>query len=182
MTLDAGRFRRALGCFATGVAVITAEFDGAAHAMTANAISSLSLDPPLILFCPSKKARLSAGLNLIKEFSVNFLRNEQEALANYFAGAWRKPIAPTFRFVPGHCGPRLEGSLVTLECAMHEVIEGGDHWIVIGRVVHLHDGVEPHYPLVFFKGQYRDIDMRQGAPAPDLAAVEDEPPHIFYHN
>jgi flavin reductase (DIM6/NTAB) family NADH-FMN oxidoreductase RutF len=178
--LDPREFRRTIGSFASGVAVIATSFDGTAHAMTANAVSSLSLDPPLVLFCPAKRSRFAAGLERLRGFTINFLRVDQEALATYFAGAWREPTPPPFRFVPARCAPRLEGALATLDCEVHQIIEGGDHWIVIGRVAALHRGVEPHRPLLFFKGQFRSVDESPGAPAPDLTAVHDEPAHIFY--
>ena len=178
--LDVRELRRTLGFFASGVAVIAADCDGAVHAMTGNAVSSLSLEPPLVLFCPAKRSKLAASLGGAGGFTINVLRADQEALATYFAGAWGETAPPAFRFVPSRCAPRLEGALATLDCGMHQVIEGGDHWIVIGRVVGIYRGIEPHGPLLFFKGQYRNVDESAGTPAPDLIAVRDEPAHIYY--
>jgi len=178
--IDAGEFRRTLGLFASGVTVIAADFAGLLHAMTANAVSSVSLEPPLVLFCPAKRSNFGAGLDRMRGFTINFLRADQEALATYFAGAWRDRAPPPFRFVPAQCAPRLEGALAAVGCEIHEIIEGGDHWIVIGRVVGLHRGIEPHRPLLHFKGRYREVDESSGITAPDLTAVEAEPAHIFY--
>jgi flavin reductase (DIM6/NTAB) family NADH-FMN oxidoreductase RutF len=178
--IDQLEYRRTLGLLASGVAVIATEVDGAAHAMTANAVSALSLEPPLVLFCPGKKSKLAEGLDRMQGFTINFLRADQEALATYFAGAWREATPPAFRLVPAHCAPCLEGSLASLDCRMQGVMDGGDHWIVIGRVMRLHRGIEPHRPLLFFKGQYRKVDESSGIPAPDLASVRDEPAHIYY--
>ncbi|MGH8261535.1 MAG: flavin reductase family protein [Steroidobacteraceae bacterium] len=178
--VDLREYRRALGLFASGVAVIATEFGGTVHAMTASAVSALSLEPALVLFCPGKKSKLAEGLSGMQGFTINFLRADQEALATYFAGAWREASPPPFRLVPARCGPRLEGSLASLDCRMHAVMEGGDHWIVAGRVIRLHRGIEPHRPLLFFKGQYREVDESAGIPAPDLASVHDEPAHIYY--
>lgn len=192
MALDPRAFRNTLGLFATGVTVIVARAGDEVHAMTANAVSSLSLDPMLVLFCPSKKARLAQLLDKITGFTVNILREDQEALSTYFAGGWKQPAPPPFRLVPWESAPqneaqtdaagapRLEGCLASLRCDLHQVVEGGDHWIVIGRVVALHQGIEPRRPLLFYGGQYRSVDFSASVPAPDLANVTDEPAHIFY--
>jgi flavin reductase (DIM6/NTAB) family NADH-FMN oxidoreductase RutF len=176
------RFRETVGLFTTGVAIAVAEVDGHIHAMTANAVTSLSLEPLLMLFCPGKKARLVQHPPGLKHFTLNFLREDQQALSSYFAGGWKESAPPPFRFVPSAAGPRLEGSLASVGCETEHIAEGGDHWLVIGRVIELHRGIGPHRPLVFFDGKYRAVDFAAGVPAPDLTQVEDEPPHIFYHH
>jgi flavin reductase (DIM6/NTAB) family NADH-FMN oxidoreductase RutF len=173
-------FRDIVGLFATGVAIVTAEAQGEVHGMTVNAVASLSLDPLMMLFCPAKRARLAQLLEHVGQFTLNFLREDQQALSSYFAGGWKAAAAPPFRFVPSQAGPRLEGSLASVGCQLDRVADGGDHWIVTGRVISMHRGVEPHRPLVFFGGKYRAVDFSAGTPAPDLARVVDEPPHIFY--
>ena len=174
-------FRDAMGLFATGVAVIATEAGGRVHAMTANAVSSLSLDPMLVLFCPAKKARFSALLPAASLYSINFLRDDQSALSTYFAGGWKDPSPPPFRFVVSAPFHRLEGALSALLCTKHQVLDGGDHWLVTAQVNKVHRGVEPYRPLVFFRGRYRDIDLNQGMPAPDLVAAADEPAQPYYH-
>ncbi len=173
-------FRRTIGLFASGVAVIATDFGDSVHAMTANAVSSLSLSPALLIFCPAKKSKFASTLRQGRTFTVNFLRADQEALATHFAGAWREARPPPFRFVPGAIAPRLEGCLGALECNTREIIDGGDHWMVVGEVQALFQGIEPHRPLLFFKGQFRALDPERGRPAPDLIAVEDEPAHVYY--
>lgn len=180
MTVDSRSFRNTIGLFATGISVVASEIDGQIHAMTANAVSSLSLNPTLMLFCPSKKASLSRFVNDMPGFSVNFLREDQQALSSYFAGVWQEALPPPFRFVPAQCAPRLEGALASVNCTMHQVVDGGDHWLVIGQVMDLHQGIEPHRPLLFFKGTYRAVDFSISTPAPDLAEVTHEPAHVFY--
>jgi flavin reductase (DIM6/NTAB) family NADH-FMN oxidoreductase RutF len=182
---DARRFRDTLGLFATGVAVIVAHAGDEVLAMTANAVSSLSLDPMLVMFCPGKKSKLaqhvaSPGWASLSGFSINILRQEQEALSTYFAGGWKEATPPPFRLVQSRRAPRLEGSLASIECEPWQVIEVGDHWMVIGHVVDLHTGIPPHHPLLFHSGRYRHIDFAQGAPAPDLTNIHDEPAHIYY--
>ncbi len=176
--LDPRVFRDTLGLFATGVAVIVTEHCGEMHAMTANAVSSVSLDPMLLLFCPGKRSQMSAYLEKIETFSINFLRSEQQALSTYFAGGWKEPSPPPFRFVSTQGTPRLEGSLAALICEKHRLIDAGDHWIVIGRVTALHRGIDPYHPLLFFQGRYQELGKSVG-PAPDLNSAQ-EPPHIYY--
>ena len=187
---EARAFRDTMGLFATGVAVIALQTEGEVHAMTANAVSSLSLDPMLLLFCPAKKSRLAQLLAPGVAFSVNLLRAEQQAISTFFAGGQRStaqadakavaPAPPPFRFVPLGAAPRLEGSLATLGCTVRNLIDGGDHWIVIGSVQNLKTGVAPHEPLLFYRGKYGQFGAGLGVPAPDLGDVTDEPAHIFY--
>jgi len=81
---------------------------------------------------------------------------------------------PSFRFVASGQFRRLEGALSSLLCLKHQVLDGGDHWLVTARVEAAHRGIKPYRPLVFFQGQYRAIDKSAGAPAPDLVATSDE--------
>ena len=176
---DPRRFRDTMGLLATGVAVIVGRTGEEVLAMTVNAVSSLSLDPMLALFCPGKRTRLAQRLDVMTDFTINFLRHDQQALSTYFAGGWRAPAAPPFRLVPWRAAPRLEGSLASLDCERERVVEAGDHWLVIGRVRDLHSGVPPHRPLLFFQGRYHEVDFAPGDPAPDLTA-QDEPAQVFY--
>ena len=176
--LDPGNFRRVMGLFATGVTVVANQTGQEIHAMTANAVTSLSLDPLLVLVCIAKRAHMAELLVEGVGFSINILRGEQQALSNYFSGRWdRKP--PPFRFVPWQGRPRLEGCLASLGCTCYQTVDGGDHWIVIGRVVALHQGIEPFQPLLFFKGQYSQLTLSEGEPAPDLGWVE-TPVLVYY--
>ena len=176
-TLEPRTFRDTLGLFATGVAVIVTERDGEMLAMTANAVTSVSLDPMLVMFCPGKTSKLAQSIDDILQHQ--FSAHDQHALSTYFAGGWKEPEPPPFRFVPYTQGaPRLEGSLAALSCEKHQLIEAGDHWVVIGRVVALHKGIEPCCPLLFFRGRYQQLGESAG-PAPDLTEA-DEPPHIYY--
>ena len=179
-TADARRFRDIIGLFATGVAVIVARAGDEVHAITVNAVSSLSLDPLLVMFCPGKKSNMARHIANLSGFTINILRHEQQALSTYFAGGWLEATPPPFRLMPSLCAPRLEGSMAYIECELHEVIEVGDHWMVIGRVVEVSGGVQPHRPLLFLSGRYRGIDFAESKPAPDLANVHHEPAHIYY--
>jgi flavin reductase (DIM6/NTAB) family NADH-FMN oxidoreductase RutF len=177
---DSRRFRDAIGLFATGVAIVVAPAGDEVLAMTVNAVSSVSLDPMLVMFCPGKKTRFAQHLGSLAAFSINILRHEQQALSTYFAGGWKGETPPPFRFVPSRTGLRLEGSLAAIDCTLERSVDAGDHWLVLGRVVDLHSGIGPHRPLLFYRGRYHDVDFSQGIPAPDLAGPHDEPPHVFY--
>lgn len=176
----ARQFRDTMGLFATGVAVVITGGAEEPIAMTVNAVSSVSLDPMLVLFCPGKQTRLAQHIEQLEGFTINILRHDQRALSTYFAGGWREPTPPPFRLVPSRSALRLEGCLACLDCEKHQIIEAGDHWLVLGRVVGLHTGIEPHRPLLFYGGRYRNVDFSAGTPAPDLTNVHDEPAHIYY--
>src|SRR5437868_4002113 len=132
MEIDPREFRRTVGQFVTGVTVIAAEIDGVTRGMTANAFTSLSLDPPLVLFCVGKTAHLGQMIHRATGFSVNMLTQEQQALSQYFAGQWKESSPPPFAFESWQGGPKLAGVSAALGCAVETIHEGGDHFIVIG--------------------------------------------------
>ncbi len=153
--VDPRVLRQTLGQFATGVTVIATEAEGRVHAMTANSFTSLSLSPPLVLFCASKDSKIGQLMRVGLSFSVNILRQEQRDLSTYFAGAWREGTPPPFAFgsLGPHTAPRLEGNAAALACQVTAVHEGGDHWIVVGEVVAV-DRSADAVPLVFHAGRY----------------------------
>ena len=173
--VGATELRTAMSHFATGVAVLTAvDAQGAPFGTTANAVSSVSLDPPLVLACLREESETLAALLDHGGLCVNVLREDQREVAERFAG----PAAPetwtgvAHRRSPTVGVPVLDGSLATLECVLHEVADGGDHRIVIGRVIAVDHSVEPGAPLVFFQGSFGMPSVEQALPAP---AVEEEP-------
>jgi flavin reductase (DIM6/NTAB) family NADH-FMN oxidoreductase RutF len=180
MTVETAAFRGTVGLFTTGVTVISTAVDETVHAMTANAFTSLSLTPPLVLCCVAKRARMAEILSspAAERFAINVLRADQAALSSFFAGAWREAAPPPFRFVPWDAAPRLEGSVAAINCVKHELYEGGDHWIVVGRVVAVHQGVPPLDPLVFFAREYHAL-RREGTQAPDLPVAAGSA-QVFY--
>ena len=92
--IDPKLLRQTVGRFLTGVTVIVCAVEGELLGMTANSFTSLSLDPPLILFCPGKHTRTGQNVASIETFSVNVLREDQQPLSNYFAGGWKQPEPP----------------------------------------------------------------------------------------
>jgi len=183
MPFDSKTYRQTVGRFLTGVTVVACEVEGGVKAMTANSFTSLSLDPPLLLFCPAKTTKTGQLIHRASSFSVNILREEQQALSTFFAGGWKEASQPPYRFVPLEGVPRLEGSLASLACAIHQIHEGGDHWIVVGRVTSIHQGIEPLRPLAFHLGRYTSLQSLATSPAPDLyESFEPVPVHYHYQS
>ncbi len=152
------RYRTTMGLFATGVTIVLAERDGDVHGMTANAVTSLSMDPTLLIVCPAKGTKMADHLALGSHFTVNILSDRQEALSRHFAGPPAAGSGPDVEFIPWHeagRAPRLGGCLGSVGCRVHAIHEGGDHWIVVGEVVALHVEDGATGPLVFFGGRYR---------------------------
>jgi flavin reductase (DIM6/NTAB) family NADH-FMN oxidoreductase RutF len=156
--MDSRVFRQTVGQFVTGVTVIATENGGAVHAMTANSFTSLSLDPPLVLFCAGKRTKMGGLVRDAARFSVNILARTQQDVSSYFAGAWKQPEPPPFAFDSWEGVPRLGGCAATLACEVHAIQEGGDHWIVIGRVIGVARSDPALVPLVFVGGRYVGLD------------------------
>ena len=154
--IDSRLFRQAVGQFATGVTVITTKIDGTIRAMTVNSFTALSLDPPLVLFCVDKKTKTGQTIHAAGGFAVNILRQEQQDLSTYFAGGWIHARPPSFAFLEWEGGPRLEGCAAAIGCSTDTIHEGGDHWIVVGKVLALHRLAQAS-PLIFHGGRYANI-------------------------
>ena len=157
--VPATEFRDAIGHFATGVTVVTSiGADGAPVGTTANAVTSLSLDPPLILVCFDLGSLTLRAIRGHGAFVVNVLAAGQEHLSAGFA---RRGLAAAWdgvRHWHGPTGsPRLDGVLAVLECTVEHRMPGGDHEIVIGRVRHAETSATPAAPLVFFRGGYASL-------------------------
>jgi 3-hydroxy-9,10-secoandrosta-1,3,5(10)-triene-9,17-dione monooxygenase reductase component len=155
--LDARTLRQTLGRFVTGVTVIALESDGEVRAMTANSFTSLSLDPPLVLFCLGKDTKAGRHIHSVSGFAVSILGHHQQDLSSYFAGSWKDEEAPPFTFTMWEGGPRLDGCIAALGCRVHAIHEGGDHWIVVGQVIATYRGDGSGLPLVFFGGKYTSL-------------------------
>ena len=178
--LDTKQYLDTIGSLASGVTVITTEANGHPHGMTATAVTSLSLSPMLIAVSVSKKAKLAEFLKPGVPFSVNILREEQANISNHFAGAIKThERAAEIRFVAWDGGSRLDDCLAALGCEVAEIHEGGDHWMVIGRVLHLYQGHEPRQPLLYFRGRYGRLEAG-GALAPERGDFDQGTPQIFY--
>src|SRR5579884_3794226 len=131
-------FRRALGAFATGVTVITVDQDGEVHGMTANAFTSVSLEPLLVLVCVDHRARTHAHLHAKKRFGINVLGEDHRAISEYYARSTEthqhaEEVGAHFERT-AHGTPVLQGALAYLECRLHSAQPAGDHTIFIGEV------------------------------------------------
>jgi flavin reductase (DIM6/NTAB) family NADH-FMN oxidoreductase RutF len=150
-------YRNNIGMFATGVTVVLAGNGDDVRGMTANAVTSVSLDPTLLLFCPQKSARISELCTKDGRFTVNILAADQEATSNHFAGADMAPSHGLVDWQEGEGVPRIDGAMASMACRVHDVLEGGDHWIVLGEVTAMHRGDNNDDPLLFFCGAYRNL-------------------------
>jgi len=153
---DVRAFRDALGRFATGVAFVTAAPDGEPAGLIVNSLTSVSLEPPLVSFCPSHRSLTWARMRRARRFGVNvlghgherFVRRASPAGADRFAGLDWAP--------GGHGVPLLLDALATLECEIVAEHPAGDHWIVVGRVDTAR--IAPAGPpLVFFAGEFGTV-------------------------
>jgi flavin reductase (DIM6/NTAB) family NADH-FMN oxidoreductase RutF len=153
MTIDARDLRNVMGHFATGVTVITTKDPaGKPFGLTANALSSLSLDPPLVLICVDKKVDCYACFEDSKVFVVNFLSEGQEELSRRFATKGIEKFEGVAYHLGAHGVPLLDGALGHVECTLINGYDGGDHTIYVGEVQNASTAEER--PLLFFKGQY----------------------------
>ena len=141
----------------TAVTIVTASFDGAPAGATANAVTSLSLDPPLMLACLDRGSRTLDAVRSQRSFGVNVLSAQQEPLARAFAS--KAPHTEKFREVSWSERdgvPILDGAIAWVACSLRDLHPGGDHEIAVGDVVAV--GGEGGDPLVFFGGAYRPLD------------------------
>lgn len=161
---DSRAFRRALGQFATGVAVITAKAaDGSVIGLTMSSFNSVSVDPPLVLFSIDRKAFSLKAMSEAKGYAVNILGNGQEHLSNKFAKALGDKWA-SVEHTLGHCAaPLLAGALAHFECEPYAQYDGGDHLIFVGRVVRFKVD-QVNEPLIFFRGSYRGLAKQESSP------------------
>jgi len=149
---DGRAFRRCLGQFATGVTVMTAQHGEVRAGMAVNSFAALSLEPPLVLWSIRCASGSLPVFTQADHFAVNVLAGDQVELANRFAASGIDKFGTT-PWTPGATGsPVLGGTVATLECAREQVLEGGDHLIIVGRVLHFTRSAGE--PLLFAQGRY----------------------------
>lgn len=151
--IDPFQFRHLLGHFATGVTVLTTlGGDGHPVGMTASSLASVSLNPPLLSVCVDRSAEMHAAIVTADRFVVNILAAHQEAVSRRFAD-WPEDRFDGVGYTPSEHGiPLIDGALAHIECERHALLDGGDHTIVLGRVV----GGAAHSgrPLLYYRGGY----------------------------
>lgn len=162
---QAREFRDVLGLFATGVTVVTSMTGNRPVGMTCQSFSSVSLDPPLVMFCPAKTSRAWPLMRSAGFFCVNLLAADQQHLSDGMATKGEEKYAGVSWHASAATGaPVLDGVLGHIDCTVEKVHEAGDHYIVVGRVQQLSVGdalgevptesAEPLKPLLFYRGGY----------------------------
>ena len=154
---DSGEFRRVLGHFPTGVTVVTGAEDGSPVGLAIGSFGSVSLDPPLVMFCPGKSSNSWPVIEASGSFCVNVLADDQAAVSSLFAGRDPDKFAGVAWSTRVTGSPVLEDCLAWIDCTIETVHEGGDHWIVVGRVLDLGVDRPEVGPLIFFKGGYGSV-------------------------
>jgi 3-hydroxy-9,10-secoandrosta-1,3,5(10)-triene-9,17-dione monooxygenase reductase component len=150
---QAQQFRDVLGRFATGVTVVTSLADGEPVGMTCQSFTSVSLSPPMVLFCPARTSRAWPLIRRAGFFCVNLLPSGHEGLADRMASKGSDKFAGV-PWSPSKTGaPLLDGVLGYVDCTVHAVHDAGDHHVVIGRVEDLGPG-DGDLPLLYYRGRY----------------------------
>lgn len=153
---DGAAFRACFGCFATGVAVASCLPEGeGGTAITINSLTSVSLDPPLALFCLEESSSTVASFLRAGHFALNILAEGQQDISNRYARD-HNPVEGDFD-APWRSGaPILRGALAVADCVLHDIHGGGDHRILVGRVVEA-GWREGGAPLLYYRGAYGDL-------------------------
>ncbi|PQP18185.1 3-hydroxy-9,10-secoandrosta-1,3,5(10)-triene-9,17-dione monooxygenase reductase subunit [Rhodococcus opacus] len=163
--IDPRRFRTVLGQFCTGVTIITTIDDGVPVGFACQSFAALSLEPPLVLFCPTKTSRSWAAIERSGIFCVNVLAEEQQSTCARFGSRDPDKFAGIDWAVSPLGSPILTGSLAHIDCSLESVHDGGDHWVAFGRVSSLSE-IREERPLLFYRGQYTGIEPDKTVPAP----------------
>ena len=155
MAVSPEEFRDALKRFATGVTVVTVATGDRAHGMTASSFASVSLEPPLVLVCLDKSSTTRSLILEHGTFAVNVLAGDQEHISRWFSKLGTKPFEDLAHRSGVNGDPLLDGAIAWIECEVHQIVEAGDHDIVIGRVIACEANVGT--PLVYFDQEYRSL-------------------------
>ena len=167
MQIEGEAFRDVMGRFATGVSIVTTlDENGGPAGITVSAMSSVSLDPPLVMVALARNRFITPIVAANRRYAVNVLRADQQALSDCFAHAPVRPGREDFCGAAWHRGPTglplLDGTLGAIECSVVETYPVGDHELFIARVDSLQ--VDEGDPLLYFRRQYLRVD--HGTPSP----------------
>ncbi len=152
-------FRKLFGHFPTGITVIGMNNDGQLSGITANSVTSVSLDPMLLLVCIAKKAASHNKLKSAGHFSINFLSNKQQDVSQFFASSSNEenPMGD-FKYRLGkNESPIINNVIAWVECSITDWFPGGDHSIVLGEVTDMKIENSTHQPLIYYNGQYGEL-------------------------
>ena len=155
-TIEQQHFRRVCSKYATGITILTVlDRSGAPHGMTVNSFTSVSLSPPLILVCIDRQTSILSHFMLGTRFGVNMLHEDQKDLSTWFARSGHDRFSG-IGWTMGETGaPVLPGMLATMECEVTQMVEAGDHVVVIGAA--LHATWREGQPLVYFNSSYQGL-------------------------
>ena len=160
VAMELQQLRRVMGHFATGVTVITTiDKDSTPFGLTANAFTSLSLNPPLVLICIDKGVQCYSCFEESGVFAVNVLSEDQEELSRRFATKGIEKFAGIKWHKGQHGVALLDGAIGHIECKVVHSYDGGDHTIYIGEIMHA--AASGDRPLLFFKGQYHHLPRKE---------------------
>lgn len=163
-TIDADQFRKALGRFCTGVTVIAAMGEDGPVGFACQSFAALSLDPPLVLFCPGKSSKTWPLIEATGQFTVNVLAHSQSDVSAVFGRSGTDKFSATGWTAAPSGAPVLDGVVTWIDCAIENVLDGGDHWIVVGRVGALSGGDDAQRPLLFYRGAYTSTEPPEPTP------------------
>lgn len=153
---DSAALRQTLGRFATGITIVTTrDAAGEPQGITVNSFTSVSLTPPLVLFCIGKSSQSLEAFLACKTFNINVLAADQEALSSRFASKMENRFDGTGWREGANGAPLLPGALAALECTKHQTVEAGDHYILLGEVTA--SGHGEGEPLLYFASKYRHL-------------------------
>jgi flavin reductase (DIM6/NTAB) family NADH-FMN oxidoreductase RutF len=153
-SIDSALFRQVLGSYPTGVSVVTAlGEDGNPVGMVVGTFTSVSLDPPLVGFLPDKKSTTWPQIEAAGRFCVNVLASDQQEVCRQVSAKGPEKFVGVDYALSQHGLPIIAGSIATIECGLHSVVEAGDHWIVLGAVLAL-EITRDEDPLLFHRGRY----------------------------
>ena len=182
MIQDSGHtFRQAAGRFASGVTVVTTRAVEGVYGVTVSSFASLSLNPLLVTVSINQSSQLLEYVHSVEAFGVSVLANDQQQVAQYFAASGRRPEPAGFSAVPTIAyetgAPIIEGCLSWFDCILDDILPGGDHEILIGRVAAA--GGRTGEPLVYWAGEYRALTAE--APQSDQLANASDGLAVAYH-
>jgi flavin reductase (DIM6/NTAB) family NADH-FMN oxidoreductase RutF len=157
MNFSSREFRDALGCFATGICVVTAKpGQGDAFGITINSFASVSLEPPLVLWSLQNNSEMYEAFESCQRWAVNVLRSGQKGMSTQYAKRGDHLLEPTHFKMSGNGIPVMPAALVSFECELEARYPGGDHTILVARVLEMTQR-EQTSPLVFCSGSYREL-------------------------
>ena len=155
MSFDPRALRTAFGSFATGIAIVTARLGEDVVGITVNSLTSVSLDPALLLFCLKVESRHQAAFAVGHAFAVNILSDQQRALSDgYASSAHQTQLLPGMIDRPD-AAPLVDQAISVFDCTVVQQVVAGDHLILIGQINHFTVSDTPAEPLLYVRGQYR---------------------------